>query len=173
MGRGRGQPARLDAGASARGTVGALAAPAAPLSPLTGDAEFDALICAYADGETETTRGGHAMAVVALADGEAASGQCGASARHFAAYLTAHGIEAYTDRWEYKGPSSHEFGYDDRPHEAEGGWGRHYFAVIERAGQTYTVDWTAAQFGYEQWPLVQRQRADGGWERPTAAGDWH
>lgn len=174
MGRGRGTGARPDAGARARGAVGALLTTASQLSPLTGDAELDALISKYADGETETTQGGHTMAVRALADGSLASGQCGASARHFAAHITAHDVEAYADRWdEHKGPPSQAFGYDDRPHEDEGSRGRHYFTVVVCAGQTYTVDWTAAQFGYSEFPLVQRQRADGGWERPLGDGQWH
>jgi hypothetical protein len=45
-------------------------------------------------------------------------------------------------------------GYADRP--AKGRFGRHVVAVYQTANVHYMIDFTAAQYGYDAWPLIQR-----------------
>ena len=46
--------------------------------------------------------------------------------------------------------------------------GRHYLTVVEHEAEAYTVDWTASQLGFDVFPLVQRQQADGTWVATVA-----
>jgi hypothetical protein len=122
------------------------------------------LIEEYRRGETPTTQNGVSIPVACLRDPEAALGNCSRSAHHFSEFLRLRGINAYTERFdEFKGPPSKNFGYDERT-VSEDDWGRHYFTVVEYQDEAFIVDWTAAQFGYREWPLIQR-RLDGRWQR--------
>jgi hypothetical protein len=60
-------------------------------------------------------------------------------------------------------PSFAACGYEDR------GPGSHVHVVVrcETSLGVFSVDWSAAQYGYMDFPLVQRLAADGSWER-----DW-
>lgn len=60
------------------------------------------------------------------------------------------------------------YGYEDRTEFGNPLDDSHQATFIESAsGEIYMVDWTASQFGYREWPMVQRLGSGGDWER-----DW-
>lgn len=108
--------------------------------------------------------------------GRGSLGECDHAARSLTDLLRARGIEAHNNcghddpraRFPLDGALD-GIGYSDCPevdpiHEA------HSVVFVVSADRVWTVDFAAGQYGYEQWPLVQRQGPDG-WERewPTLA----
>jgi hypothetical protein len=60
-----------------------------------------------------------------------------------------------------------EHGYADRPVP---GADDHEATLLQSAdGRVYLVDWAAGQYGYTEFPMVQRLDGGGGWERQWAA----
>jgi hypothetical protein len=158
-------------GAGAPGSTASRRGASHELSPLTANAELDHALVSYSSGQSATTTNGVLVPVESFRDPQRALAQCSASAHHFAEFLCGLGIDAWVDRWdESRGPPSKEYGYEDRP-LVDGYEERHFLTLIEHESETYTVDWTAAQFGYQEFPLVQRERADGTWERAALSPD--
>jgi hypothetical protein len=117
----------------------------------TGDPELDVLIERFADKvwpEVETA-----------ADAE---GKCDEISKRFVSYLEKQGIKAETTTMESEWPDDYEnSGYGDVPKHMRS-W--HTVVWIERPSGTYQVDFTASQYGYDEFPMVQRL-APSGWER--------
>lgn len=69
-------------------------------------------------------------------------------------------------------PEAHTFevyGYDDR------GFGQpqhHMTEITTPDGDTFTVDFAAVQYGYLDFPLVQRRAPDGSWQREPDGVEW-
>lgn len=94
---------------------------------------------------------------------EVADGRCRQVADDFAKFLTSKGVVASAEcQDDEEEPYDKAWGYNDRRREP--GWGQHWLVVVDDGGEKYTIDWTAAQFGYEQFPLVQKF-VDGEWRK--------
>lgn len=96
-----------------------------------------------------------------LADPETACGLCDRAAASFNSFCEQYGLEATMTPFL---ASPDELGYTDRP--VKGG-GVHFASIVKHAGDQLMVDWTAAQYGYHEFPLIQR-RVNGVWQRETA-----
>jgi hypothetical protein len=94
---------------------------------------------------------------------EVADGRCRLAAESFALLLAEQGLDAAAEcQDDEEPPYGKAWGYDDRTQNS--GWGNHWLTVARLHGQVYTIDFAAAQFGYSQFPLVQRL-VDGEWRR--------
>jgi hypothetical protein len=95
-----------------------------------------------------------------------ARGNCIHITNEFNEFLTELGLDASMPVDNEGRPitvSPEAFGYGDRPLS---GLSEHMLSLVPRHGIVYSVDWTAAQFGYGEFPLIQRYE-DGEWQR-----DW-
>lgn len=141
---------------------------------LTGDATLDRLLQAFA-----------ARPMIApMRKRRRAEGSCDAVALDLVDYLRARGFatpgrEAFLsgDEW-HEGElvrellSPEDFGYDDR---TVAGLNSHVVCLVELEEERWMVDFTAAQYGYKEFPLLQRlERYDDAssgkpvWSRLTA-----
>lgn len=66
------------------------------------------------------------------------------------------------------GEKPESFGYHDRPIR---GLDDHEAVFVELAGDYVMVDWSASQYGYADYPLIQRLNEYGEWER-RVDGEW-
>jgi hypothetical protein len=85
-----------------------------------------------------------------------ARGNCVHLTEEFNEFLRERGLEALSPADEAGRPTAlppEALGYADR---SLAGLPGHTFSVVEAAGALYSVDWTAAQYGYRSFPLVQR-----------------
>lgn len=126
----------------------------------SGNPKLDALIEAYLQGPLHQQ-----MKVEMLRDPQWAAGACNHEAQAFAEFLRSRGVEAEClseEGWLAASPD--DFGYTDRTIP---GFDQHDVTYVDLDGQTYMVDWTAAQYGYQEFPMVQRQAVPGEdkWER--------
>jgi hypothetical protein len=119
-------------------------------------------------------KGPRDVPVEALRDPEIADGLCSLVADDFARYLCerlqGEDINVHPEvQDDEEPPYGKAWGYDDRTREP--GWGSHTLVVIERGLEMMTVDWTASQFGYADFPLVQRLVVgeDENWQRLSAS----
>lgn len=96
-------------------------------------------------------------------------GMCGVAAEQFAKWLREHKINAVVgdEEWTYANifngmdPIQYEhdadiFGYADRTDPGNDWDTTHCVTIVEKDGHTYAIDWTASQYGYSEWPMVQR-----------------
>ena len=60
-------------------------------------------------------------------------------------------------------------GYEDRQ---PGDPNHTFFEVTTPDGDVFTIDFTATQYGYSDWPFVQRRRPDGSWQREPDGVEW-
>lgn len=91
-----------------------------------------------------------------LKDSKIANGLCHTLALSFQDFAEKNGFKAWLPK---KGTGTPEaFGYDDRSITGHAG---HYWTYVETDDGTYGVDWTAAQYGYEDVPVVQKQTRSG------------
>lgn len=113
--------------------------------------------------------------------GEYAFGNCGHMTQTFNAFLERRGIKAgvieMTDDPEWGTPapdgSFADFGYGDRQNLfGPGGYeyDGHAVSKVEMPTGTYMVDWTPAQYGYQEFPMVQKLN-DGQWQRKWSMAD--
>jgi rubrerythrin len=123
----------------------------------TGDPELDSLIEYYYLQDRENME--------SLRDPNMSAGGCVEMARDMANFLKEHGIAATTAQTE-RGDDifPQELGYGDLSHPDDG---PHDLTIVERPSGTYAIDWTASQYGYKEFPMVQRLN-DKGWEREWA-----
>jgi hypothetical protein len=129
----------------------------------TGIPALDALLAEYADWAP----------VARMRDPERADGSCELVATHLVDKLRERGfdrpgLEAYLSGDEWEGDemvleriSPDDFGYQDRP---LAGNNSHVVCLIDAGDCLYSVDFTASQYGYREFPLVQRLKG-GVWER--------
>lgn len=164
-GRGRGGSGQRSASATGRTRDDV----AAELSALTGIPDLDACLVDYASGAVPGPRG--SVPVMDFRERDLASGNCDLLAHDFTAYLQGVPWTEYTrvelDGWDTRmgwTGSGEQLGYGALR-------GNHYLTRIVRDGTTYTVDWTAAQFGFADFPLVQRLGDDGRWVRLSSGGE--
>lgn len=94
-----------------------------------------------------------------LKDPKIANGLCHTLALSFADFARQHGHEAWLPKYGTGTPEA--FGYTDRKIKGPIG---HYWAYVKIGNETYGVDWTAAQFGYDDIPVVQKL-TESGWMR--------
>lgn len=95
---------------------------------------------------------------------EVARAQCGDVADQFSCFLGQQGIDTARSSIEDElWLTPEHWGYEDRPNP---GIPAHAVTLVDAEGHLYAIDWTAAQYGYTQFPLVQRLGEDGfRWER--------
>ncbi len=135
----------------------------------SGNPQLDALIEQFQRDEHEY--------IDMYRNAEDAAGNCAEVTDYFVNWLHQHGVHAFPaqepstrflesnphfepDEW---GATPDEYGYSDR---ATPGHPVHDVAMIEMAGTTYMVDWTASQYGYSEFPMVQQLVGPGHtWER--------
>jgi hypothetical protein len=67
---------------------------------------------------------------------------------------------AMSDEADARSPTFAQMGYGDR----QPGEPRHLVSKVEMPSGTYLIDWTASQYGYKEFPLVQRLEGDQ-WQR--------
>jgi hypothetical protein len=97
----------------------------------------------YAPGDLSTLR-----------EPDTAYGLCGDLARDFARFMSEHGIAA-----DLLGGNPEDLYHDVQEHE-----GGHAVTRVKMPSGTYMVDWTAAQYNYTEFPMVQKLN-DGQWQR--------
>jgi hypothetical protein len=145
---------------------------------LTGYTDVDALIESYrslAVHDATHAEGARDVPVEALRDPVTAEGLCWLVADDFAHHLRKHlqgedaNIRLESENDDEEPPHGMAWGYDDRTRDP--GYGGHTLVVIERGLERTTVDWTASQFGYAAFPLVQRMviGEDDSWQRLSAS----
>jgi hypothetical protein len=134
----------------------------------TGDPELDALIEEFKQSECKAHSTAPSLPVDRWRNRDDALGNCNDASLHFAQFLNMRGINAYgteTTRAEEnfgEGITTPEWvGYHDRPEKGDSG---HEVVIVEKDGKTYSVDWTAAQYGYKEFPMVQLLTPQG-WNR--------
>lgn len=88
-----------------------------------------------------------------------ADGNCDTIAYQFTKWLENHSVKA---RYEADLLPIAEWGYNDRMIH---GCTWHTATIVEAGGHEYMIDFTAAQYGYGEFPLVQRREAGGQWQR--------
>jgi hypothetical protein len=113
-----------------------------------------------------------------MQNGSLAFNNCGPISHEFEEFVRqrAPEIEIVSEQdagFSYGGPS--EWGYQDATDGDPDG--EHRAALLKVNGETFMVDWTATQYGYEQWPLVQKlvdpnelkwERLSNDWTGPTS-----
>jgi uncharacterized protein (DUF1810 family) len=125
----------------------------------TGDPTLDKLIEEYF-GVLRSQ-----MKVEELQDPQWAAGACVHETQRFVAFLQKNGVDAFIDDTRPYRPD--EFGYQDRP--LPGKFNQHIVAFVKMPSGTYMIDWTAAQYGYQEFPMVQRLNDEGSWDRQWTA----
>ena len=140
----------------------------------TGDPELDSLIEEFIAenpqvvGDPEVG-GNHrsdlpVIPLEGLRQPEGASGRCGLIAHQFTGWLIQRGVKAWTTdspgsptpAIERGGHERDWHGYSDAPEYGALEDLSHCATAVERGDQTYLIDWSAAQYGYTEWPMVQR-----------------
>ncbi len=96
---------------------------------------------------------------------ELAERLCNVVATQFARFAREHDLAAESlseEGWLASGPD--DFGYTDRPIL---GADQHDITYIDDSdtGKTYLVDFTAAQYGYQEFPMVLQEVAEDTFER--------
>lgn len=124
----------------------------------TGHAHLDRLIDEFRSSHVGTREG--ELLVEDLIDPQHAALLCNLVSQQFAQYLRSHGYDAECmseDGWLAEGPD--DWGYGD--HTIPGC--EQHDLVLVAAGQDrdWLIDWTAAQYGYADFPMIQMQLADG------------
>jgi hypothetical protein len=164
----------------------------------SGDPQLDQLIEEFMSGHYDSDQYGWSANGDAQSNPETAIGeyypvedlrhpdvayyQCDSLSKTFIQFLKERGIEASTsimandphpDTSKY--PSFEEHGYGDVSDTDVGEQSPgHCVVKIEMPSGAYSVDWTASQYGYQQFPMVQKLNV-GGWQREwqsKTSGDW-
>jgi len=159
----------------------------------TGDPELDALIDQFMKEEYQYLCGGEVDPENAAdyRNPEDAYGQCWEVSTYFANWLNQHGMQANLPEdepvmqdmpWtqEKRDPHPWDYSYNDMPGSEPYGYrgedydpsDQHHVVIVRRPSGTYMIDFTAAQFGYTEFPMVQRFD-QGQWQRQwtSAVGD--
>ena len=92
----------------------------------------------------------YAPEVDALRDGAYARARCYQESRRFADYLAGHGFDA--EPW---GAWADELGFKQRCATPWLQDDSHVVCVVRLDDRTFTVDWTASQYGHDAFPLVR------------------
>lgn len=99
-----------------------------------------------------------------LADPEFACGRCHLAARRFQRFLAKAEVLSLT-----LNETPDRLGYTDRPQESfyrpGQAYSYHTVVAVESISGLFLIDWSASQFGYGEFPLIQRLSADGTIER--------
>ena len=118
----------------------------------SGDPQLDAFIAQYMpDAMTGLGQFGD------LRIPENASGACGWIAHDFAVMAQRAGLQT-----EEAGDTPDQFGYADR---TKPGFDEHHWVIVTTPSGRYGVDFTASQYGYSEFPMVQKLNEGGGWQR--------
>jgi hypothetical protein len=126
----------------------------------TGDPELDMLIEEFKASDPFDRGILDIAQYEELRDPETAEGLCVLLTNAFTGFIRREGIEA----WPADSPgtmggnvpgffSPDELGYADRKRP---GFNSHSAAMVRKDGQTYMIDFTPAQYGYSEFPMVQK-----------------
>jgi hypothetical protein len=115
----------------------------------TGVPEIDVLIEAYLPEARENG--------FDTADG--AAGMCWVANKKFWKRIVEHTLI----HAELDGKPAERLGYADRT--ISGQFDDHIVTVVHDGAARFLVDFTAAQYGYTEFPMVQRLAPDGSWQR--------
>jgi SAM-dependent methyltransferase len=159
----------------------------------TGDPELDAAIDRFMKEEYRYLCGGEKDPenAVDYRNPEDSYGECYEVSDFFANWLYQNypDMDAYLPEdetamegmpWTEEGrdPHPHDFGYTDRPGSDIFGYPddsvkdedeQHHVVIVKRPSGTYTIDWTASQYGYTEFPMIQRLD-QGQWQRQWKSG---
>jgi hypothetical protein len=130
----------------------------------TGVVELDAAIEAFLADEWQD-QAGELWPVETLSEPGVAAHACYEIADQFVCFLRERGLTAHVSGGaedEQAQGSPDAFGYADRCLSGEP---THHLAYLDADGERYAVDFACAQYGYTEFPLVQRLAADGRWQR--------
>lgn len=142
----------------------------AAMAERSGDPTLDKLIDQFMTEEHEYLMGGETDPMrMDYRKPEDAAGECDEVSEFFAGWLLQHGVDAImstgTTRHEEEGlegwASPEEFGYHDR---SVSGYPDHVTTIVHMPSGTYSVDWTVSQYGYKEFPMVQKLDGDT-WQR--------
>lgn len=113
---------------------------------------------------------------------EGSSGLCDDMTDAFQRRLRRELPEGYAVEWvALLDPDTHDMGHYPEAHTfasygyADRGPGQpqhHMTEITTPDGDTFTVDFAAVQYGYLDFPLVQRRAADGSWAREPDGLEW-
>jgi hypothetical protein len=136
----------------------------------TGDPELDKLIEEFANHDM-LWPDDEALPISEMRDRRKAKGMCGEVTTAFQAFvwhetdgaIYPDNVEMSDGASDARSPTFEEMGYGDhKPGEP-----RHLVSKFEMPSGTYLIDWTASQYGYKEFPMVQRLDA-GQWQREWA-----
>ncbi|MBA3757044.1 MAG: hypothetical protein H0X02_12840, partial [Nitrosomonas sp.] len=142
----------------------------------TGDPELDTLIDRFMEEEYEYLCGGEQDPKnhMDYRKPEDAAGECYEVSVYFADWMNNFGMKSWVsgdikdnNDWSLNTPEG--FGYTDR---AVPGYSNHHWVIVETSNGTYGIDFTAAQYGYGEFPMVQRldnEQWQREWTSKTAA----
>lgn len=149
MGRGQ-KPARGVSSASVRPSADRLGLTACSPHPGTGDAQLDGLIEGFRFKADECE----------WHDGDVAPGQCYDAAYGFEEHCRVAGIPAEAVYWEYSTFGGSTLDWADEENGETGNEvnedNEHMVTRAQLNGQEWLIDWTAIQYGFSDFPHVQR-----------------
>lgn len=93
-------------------------------------------------------------------DPNASAGMCGSLAMLFEHYAQSKGFDAQFSQAPYDTPEG--LGYTDRTNQ---GHDDHASVIVTVSSGKYSIDFSASQYGYKEFPMVQRLDDNGGWQR--------
>ncbi len=134
----------------------------------TGDMQIDQLLKKFAASSMMVSPNGRGpKRRMAVKQVSAIKGSCVVVSKHFEQWIA----PRLPKGWQvYASASStpDEFGYTDR---TIGGFPDHSASVIESPdGQMWMIDFTASQYGYDEFPMVLTPSVDGqSWQREQSA----
>lgn len=135
----------------------------------SGDPELDALIERYLQQNRSPIPNANKLGVQPLEmlrNPQYSWGYCTFLADDFASFLRQYGIDAQSSDLAdtylfYNDVDEVNPDPDDQPID-------HAVTLVSKNGQTYSIDWTASQYGYKEFPMVQRLDYD-----PEGTGEWN
>lgn len=143
----------------------------------TGDPELDKLIDQFLTEEHDY--------IDMYRNSEDADGHCDEVSEFFAGWLSRHGMKAtlsggqtiHDEEGLQQWTTPDALGYEDRPGipnangEVDKGHADHYTTTVHMPSGLYSIDWTASQYGYTEFPLVQKLDDSGGWQREFTSAE--
>lgn len=143
----------------------------------TGDPDLDHAIASFiaadepldATGDDESDEANEGLVISDMRSAACAQWNCDLVAGQFVEYLARIGVieggdellDEAVEQLVVSGTCSDW--YDDAPNELE--HPGHTVVEITRGSRTYSIDFTASQYGYSEFPLVQQKDSDGAWQR--------
>jgi len=139
----------------------------------SGDPKIDAVIESFIRDNPDVTNCGMPLEYMKHEDGKEiqdSQGRCGALSEELYVYAESKGLSG----WLADSDSYETFGYADRSEIGNEYDDTHQVVMFQgEDGHEYMVDFAASQYGYKEWPMVQRVKDYHGWEsRPESSPPW-